>query len=55
MQSNVSDYKSVNSLPNFNLFTWFFVIPGALLMLLAGWGLWQEHEVTVHRAHPTPA
>ena len=55
MQSNVSDYKSVNSLPNFNLFTWFFVIPGALLVLLAGWGLWQEHEVTVHRAHPTPA
>lgn len=55
MQSNVSDYKSVDSLPNFNLFTWFFVIPGALLVLLAGWGLWLEHEVIVHRAHPTPA
>jgi len=56
MQGNVSDYQSVNSLPNFNLFTWFFVIPGLLLALLAGYGLWHEHEVTVHRrAHPTPA
>jgi hypothetical protein len=56
MQGNVSDYQSVDSLPNFNLFTWFFVIPGILLALLAGYGLWHEHEVTVHhRAHPTPA
>jgi hypothetical protein len=56
MQGNVADYKSVDSLPDFNLFTWFFVVPGALLMLLAGYGLWHEHELTVHhRAHPTPA
>lgn len=55
MQTNVSDYQSVDSLPNFNLFTWFFVIPGALLMLLAGWGLWQEYESPVHRGHPAPA
>ena len=55
MQTNVNDYASVDSLPNFRLFTWFFVIPGVLLMLLSGWGLWREHEVTVHRAHPTPA
>jgi predicted enzyme related to lactoylglutathione lyase len=55
MQGNVNDYASVDSLPNFNLFTWFFVIPGALLALLAGYGLWHEHELTVHRAHPTPA
>jgi hypothetical protein len=55
MQGNVSDYRSVNSLPNFELFTWFFVVPGILLVLLAGWGLWHEHEVTVRRAHPTPA
>ena len=55
MQGNVSDYQSVNSLPNFNLFTWFFVIPGILLVVLAGYGLRHEHEVTVyHRAHPTP-
>ena len=55
MQGNVNDYASVDSLPNFRLFTWFFVIPGVLLLLLAGWGLWHEREVTVHRAHPTPA
>ena len=55
MQGNVQDYQSVDSLPNFNLFTWFFVIPGALLALLAGYGLWHEHEVSLHRAHPTPA
>jgi hypothetical protein len=55
MQANVNDYASVDSLPNFRLFTWFFVIPGVLLMLLAGYGLWHEHEVTVRRTHPTPA
>ena len=55
MQGNVNDFKSVNALPSFRLFTWFFVIPGALLVLLAGVGLWREHEVTIHRAHPTPA
>jgi hypothetical protein len=55
MQVNVNDYAAVDSLPNFNLFTWFFVIPGMLLFLLSGWGLWHEHEVTVHKAHPRPA
>jgi hypothetical protein len=56
MQANVSDYESVNSLPSFRLFTWFFVIPGILLVLLAGYGLWYErHETAIHRAHPTPA
>jgi hypothetical protein len=55
MQGNVSDYSSVDNLPTFNLFMWFFVVPGSLLVLLAGWGLWHEHELTVHRAHPTPA
>lgn len=39
MQGNVADYKQVNSLPDFGLFTWFFVIPGFLLVLLSGWGL----------------
>jgi hypothetical protein len=56
MQDNVGNYKSVNSLPNFNLFTWFFVIPGVLLALLAGYGLWHEGALSIHRhAHPTPA
>jgi hypothetical protein len=39
MQANVDNYKQVNSLPSFRLFTWFFVVPGALLLLLSGWGL----------------
>lgn len=57
MQGNVNDYAAVNALPSFRLFTWFFVIPGVLLMLIAGFGLWDErHERVVHRhAHPTPA
>jgi hypothetical protein len=55
MQGNVGDYASVDSLPDFRLFAWFFAVPGVLLILLAGWGLWHEHEVAVHRAHPTPA
>jgi hypothetical protein len=56
MQANVNDYASVDSLPNFNLFTWFFVIPGILLMLLSGYGLWHEGALKIHHhAHPTPA
>jgi hypothetical protein len=57
MQGNVADFQSVNSLPSFNLFTWFFVIPGILLVLIAGFGLWEEHagKLTVRGAHPTPA
>ncbi len=56
MQANVNDYASVDSLPNFNLFTWFFVIPGFLLMLLSGYGLWHEGALKIHHhAHPTPA
>lgn len=57
MQGNVSDFQSVNSLPSFRLFTWFFVIPGLLLVLLAGFGLFYEHREHVHisKAHPTPA
>ena len=39
MQANVDNYRQVNSLPDFRLFTVFFVIPGALLILLAGFGL----------------
>jgi hypothetical protein len=39
MQGNVSSYAKIDSLPNFRLFTWFFVVPGVLLVLLAGWPL----------------
>jgi hypothetical protein len=36
MQANVSNYAKIDSLPNFRLFTWFFVVPGILLVLLSG-------------------
>jgi len=56
MAANVQNYKSVNELPSFKLFTWFFVIPGILLVLVAGFGLWEERaHIHVHRAHPTAA
>jgi hypothetical protein len=58
MQANVDNYKQVNSLPSFRLFGWFFIVPGALLILLAGYGLfggWTRTQVAAHRAHPRPA
>jgi hypothetical protein len=55
MQANVSNYAKVDSLPNFRLFTWFFVVPGVLLVLLAGWGLLADRRVqsTAVPAHAT--
>jgi hypothetical protein len=35
MRANVVNYQQIDSLPNFRLFTWFFVIPGALIVALA--------------------
>lgn len=57
MQGNVGDYASVNALPSFRLFTWFFVAPGALIVLISGFGLWEERRgrIHLHKAHPTPA
>ena len=59
MQANVDNYKQVNSLPDFRLFTVFFVVPGVLLILLAGAGLFGERLKTRiafhHGARPTPA
>lgn len=57
MQGNVNDYKQVNSLPDFRLFTWFFVVPGVLLVLLAGFGLWgRALELRIHHGtRPTHA
>ena len=39
MQAQVNNYAKVDSLPNFNLFAWFFIVPGILLVALAGFGL----------------
>ena len=57
MQGNVNDFKQINSLPDFRLFTWFFVVPGVLLVLLAGFGLWgRELELRIHQgSRPTHA
>lgn len=57
MQANVDNYDQVNSLPDFRLFTWFFVVPGVLLVLLAAVGLWgRALELRVHHgARPTHA
>jgi hypothetical protein len=57
MQGNVNDFKQINSLPDFRLFTWFFVVPGALLALLAALGLWGPAlELRIHHgARPTHA
>ncbi len=57
MQANVDNYRQVNSLPSFRLFAWFFIVPGALLILLSGYGLfgaWTKTWVTARRAHPIP-
>jgi hypothetical protein len=59
MQANVNNYKQVNSLPDFRLFTFFFVVPGVLLTLLAGTGLFGSRVAARftfhHHARPTPA
>lgn len=57
MQANVGTYDSVNSLPDFRLFTWFFVIPGLLLVLLSSWGLFfagQHRFAGLHTHHQPP-
>ncbi|HZC30320.1 MAG TPA: hypothetical protein VE261_02305, partial [Gaiellaceae bacterium] len=55
MQANVDNYRQVDSLPNFRLFTWFFVVPGVFLLLLAGYGLYGDRlPVVFHHHHPRP-
>lgn len=59
MQANVDNYRQVNSLPDFRLFTIFFVVPGVLLILIATYGLFGEairSRVELrHHAHPSHA
>jgi hypothetical protein len=59
MQGNADNYKQVNSLPDFRLFTLFFVVPGALIVLLAGYGVFGNPLARGfsfhHRARPTAA
>jgi len=59
MQANVTNYKQVNSLPDFRLFAFFFIVPGALLVLLAGvalFGAGLTGRITIHHGpRPTHA
>jgi hypothetical protein len=59
MQANVDSYRQVNSLPDFRLFTVFFLVPGVLLILIAGYGLFggrlQVRFAFHHHARPTHA
>jgi hypothetical protein len=59
MQANVDNYKQVNSLPDFRLFTFFFFIPGLILVLLAGYGLFwsglRAWFAVHHHVRPTHA
>jgi hypothetical protein len=59
MQANVDNYRQVNGLPDFRLFSVFFIVPGTLLILLACFGLFGGRLTSRfafhHRAPPTPA
>ncbi|MGH3127736.1 MAG: hypothetical protein ACRDPX_07445 [Gaiellaceae bacterium] len=59
MQANVDNYEQVSSLPDFRLFTVFFIVPGMLLIVLAGYGLFaaaiRSQFALRHHGHPTHA
>jgi hypothetical protein len=59
MTANIDNFEQINSLPDFRLFTPFFVVPGALLVLIAGFGLFGSRLhawLDVHgHVHPRPA
>jgi hypothetical protein len=52
MQGNVGDFDQLDQLPSFSLFTWFFVVPGLVLVLLAGTGLWTAGGLHLHLRDP---
>ncbi len=55
MQAEQENYDKVASLPDFRLFTWFFVIPGLVLVALALTGLFvgrDERELVIPRLEP---
>jgi hypothetical protein len=39
IKANLPNYQAIAALPSFRLFPWFFVIPGAILLVLAAMGL----------------
>ncbi len=52
MQEQQVNYDKVSSLPEFTLFTWFFVIPGVLLVAFALIGLFVGRKPTDEAAIP---
>jgi hypothetical protein len=46
MQANVDNYRTADQLPNMNLFTWFFVVPGVLLVAIGVVGLFGDRKST---------
>lgn len=44
IDANRDEFDGVSSLPPFALFPWFFVVPGVLLAVLAGWSLWRTRR-----------
>jgi len=39
IKANLPNYQAIAALPSFRLFPWFFVVPGAILLILAAAGL----------------
>ncbi len=44
METQQDNYDQIASLPDFRLFTWFFVVPGVLLVALAAFGLFATRK-----------
>lgn len=60
MQANVGTYRDVSRLPSFDLFTWFFLVPGVALVALSLVGLFWRRQpaagaVRASQAHPAHA
>ncbi len=53
MNANVENYKQIDRLPPFTWFTWFFVVPGALIMMLSAFGLFGNRR-SQHRSRWRP-
>jgi hypothetical protein len=51
MEANLDNYEAVAALPPFPLFPWFFVIPGAMIAVVAGIAL-ARRRTGEHRARP---
>lgn len=55
MSDNVDNYQAVDALPSFDLFPWFFVIPGVLVAGFAGLALRRRSDETTESSDPASA